>query len=44
LPGLEKAFLGDAPSIFKGPMKVGTDGDFISLPAGTHDIVVTRRF
>lgn len=44
LPGLEKAFLGEAPAIFKGPMKVGIDGDFISLPAGTHDIVVTRRF
>jgi len=44
IPGLEKAFLGDAPSIFKGPMRVGIDGDFISLPAGTKDIVVTKRF
>ena len=44
IPGLEKAFLGDAPSIFKGPMRVGIDGDFITLPAGTKDIVVTKRF
>ncbi len=44
IPGLEKAFLGDAPSIFKGPMRVGIDGDFISLPAGTKDILVSKRF
>jgi ribonuclease Z len=44
IPGLEKAFLGDAPSIFKGPMRVGIDGDFITLPAGSKDIVVTKRF
>jgi ribonuclease Z len=44
IPGLEKAFLGNAPSIFKGPMRVGIDGDFISLPAGTKDILVSKRF
>lgn len=44
LPGLEKAFLGAAPEIFKGPIRVGADGDFISLPVGTKAIEVGRRF
>lgn len=44
LPGLEKAFLGQAGSIFKGPLKVGRDGDFISLPAGSTDIHTRQRF
>jgi hypothetical protein len=25
-------------------MRVGIDGDFISLPAGTKDILVSKRF
>jgi ribonuclease Z len=41
---MEKAFLGSAPDIFKGPLRVGADGDFLSLPAGTADIKVSRRF
>lgn len=44
LPGMEKAFLGQAPSIFSGPLRVGVDGDFVSLPAGSKDIVHSRRF
>ena len=44
LPGMEKAFLGDAPAIFNGPVRVGMDGDFLSLPAGSTDIQTTRRF
>jgi ribonuclease Z len=44
LPGLEKAFLGDATSIFSGPVRVGSDGDFISLPVGTLEINVSQRF
>jgi ribonuclease Z len=44
LPGLEAAFLGDAPSIYKGPIRVGIDGDFISLPTGSHDLRHSRRF
>ena len=44
LPGLETAFLGDAPNIFKGPLRVGLDGDFVSLPAGSKRIEVGRRF
>lgn len=44
LPGMDQAFLGGAPGIFKGPIRVGLDGDFISLPAGATAIDVTRRF
>ncbi len=44
LPGMEKAFLGAAPDIFTGPIRVGADGDFLSLPAGSTDITVSRRF
>lgn len=44
LPGLEKAFLGSAPDIYSGPLRVGQDGDFISMPADTKNINFTRRF
>ncbi len=44
LPALEKAFLGEAPNIYGGPLRVGTDGDFLSLPAGSTAINFTRRF
>ena len=44
LPGMDKAFLGDAPAIFGGPVRIGSDGDFISLPAGGTDIQVANRF
>jgi ribonuclease Z len=44
LPGLEKAFLGDAPLHYKGRMKIGRDGDFISLPAGSTAIELGKRF
>lgn len=44
LPGMEKAFLGTAPDIFSGPLRVGADGDFLSLPVGSTDIQVGRRF
>src|SRR5258708_1612506 len=33
LPGMETAFLGSAADIYGGPMRLGTDGDFLSLPA-----------
>ncbi len=36
------AFLGDAPSRFKGPLVVGEDGMMFSLPAGKADIVQTK--
>ena len=44
LPGLEKAFVGKAPEIFNGPLRVATDGNFLSLPAGSTEIGFTRRF
>lgn len=44
LPGMEKAFLGKAPEIYNGPIRVGIDGDFLSLPAGSTEIKVGRRF
>jgi ribonuclease Z len=43
LPGMEAAFLGTSRVIFKGPIRVGVDGDFISLPAGSKAIEVGRR-
>ena len=44
MPGIEKAFLGSAPDIYTGPLRVGQDGDFISLPAGSGEINVSRLF
>ena len=44
LPGLEKAFLGAASDIYSGPIRIGADGDFVSLPAASTDIKVSRRF
>lgn len=44
LPAMEQAFLAGAPKIFKGPIRVGADGDFLSLPAGSTEIIVSRRF
>ncbi|TFZ07485.1 MBL fold metallo-hydrolase [Ramlibacter henchirensis] len=43
-PGLETAFLGNAPSIYSGPIHVGTDGDFFTLPAGTAWVETGRRW
>jgi len=44
VPGMEAAFLGDAPGIFDGPIRVGTDGDFVSLPAGSTEVRLDNRF
>jgi ribonuclease Z len=44
VPGMEKAFLGGALEIYSGPMRVGADGDFLSLPAGSTEVKVSRRF
>jgi ribonuclease Z len=41
---MEQVFVGTARSIFSGPVRVGTDGDFISLPAGSSKIDLARRF
>jgi ribonuclease Z len=40
---LEGPFLGRSREIFGGPMKVGHDGDFASLPAGSHEIQWSNR-
>lgn len=44
LPGLDQVFLGRAVSMYAGPLRVGRDGDFVSLPAGGKDISFSRRF
>ena len=44
LPGLEAAFIGDAGKIFGGPVRLGSDGDFISLLPGTQALQHSRRF
>ncbi|HEX3407707.1 MAG TPA: MBL fold metallo-hydrolase [Caulobacteraceae bacterium] len=40
---LDAPFLGRAPQIFHGPIRVGRDGDFVSLPAHTTQISYTNR-
>ena len=40
---LEGPFLGRSRQIFTGRIKVGRDGDFVSLPAGSKEIVVSDR-
>lgn len=40
---LEGPWLGRARDIFRGTVRVGHDGDFLSLPASSHDIVRTNR-
>ncbi|MFN7645109.1 MAG: MBL fold metallo-hydrolase [Burkholderiales bacterium] len=43
MTALEAAFLGDALRIWNGPIRVGRDGDFVSLPAGSRAISLTHR-
>ncbi|ATQ42400.1 MBL fold metallo-hydrolase [Caulobacter mirabilis] len=40
---LEGPFLGDSRKIFRGPIRVGRDGDVISLPAGSTDTKYGNR-
>lgn len=40
---LNNVFLGRARDIFHGPVRVGEDGDFLSLPTGSSDIRRTNR-
>ena len=44
LAGLDKVFLGDATAIYGQPVRIGTDGDFVSLPAGSTEVRFGRRF
>lgn len=43
MEALEGPFLGKSRSIFHGQIKVGHDGDFISLPPGSTEIRRTNR-
>lgn len=43
LTALEEPFLGSSRTRFSGPIKLGRDGDFISMPVGTKIITVTNR-
>jgi ribonuclease Z len=38
LPGAEGIFLGKANQIYKGPIKIGIDGDLVSMPANSNEI------
>lgn len=43
MSGLEGPFLGRARAIFHGRLKVGHDGDFLSMPAGSDRIEQSNR-
>lgn len=44
LPPMKEIFLGNAPKVFKGPFRIGEDGDFISLPPGSKEVTYSRRW
>ena len=44
LPGMEAQFVGNAPNLYHGPLRVGRDGDFVSLAAGSKNIELSQRF
>jgi ribonuclease Z len=44
LPGMTSLFLGDAPRYYAGPIRVGRDGDFVSLPVQSARIDPLRLF
>lgn len=43
LAPLREIFLGKAPEMFKGPFRIGEDGDFITLPAGSKEVIYSQR-
>lgn len=43
IPGAEAAFLGPAGTIYGGGIRVGVDGDFVSLPSGSKSIEFGNR-
>lgn len=43
LTPLREIFLGKALDVFKGPFRIGEDGDFISLPTGSKEVIYDRR-
>ena len=42
-PLLDDVFLGRSHEIYRGPIRVGEDGDFVSMPTGGHQITRTNR-
>jgi ribonuclease Z len=40
---LEGPFLGNARAIYTGPLAVGRDGDFVTMPAGTTEVRFSNR-
>jgi ribonuclease Z len=43
-PVFEGTFLGRARTIYRGPLRLGKDGDLVSMPAAGLEIRVTNRF
>ena len=43
LPGMEDIFLGDSHDFFDGPIRIGKDGDFFSMPANSDAIHYENR-
>jgi ribonuclease Z len=43
LPGMHQVFLGDAPQIFNGTLRIGQDGDFLSLLVDSQTISLSKR-
>jgi ribonuclease Z len=43
VPGSQAAFLGKAGEIYRGTIRVGVDGDFVSLPSGSKAIEFGNR-
>jgi ribonuclease Z len=41
---LNAAFLGDAPSLYRGPITVSNDGTLVSLPSGSTVVTVRELF
>lgn len=41
---MEPLFLGDAPKVFSGPLKLAQDGMMISLPAGSSEVKFSSAF
>ncbi|MFZ9406943.1 MAG: MBL fold metallo-hydrolase [Burkholderiaceae bacterium] len=44
LPGMESLFLNGADQVYPGPIRVGRDGDLITMPAAVPDISHRRLF
>ena len=43
LSGLEQSFAKGAQQIYKGPLRIGTDGDWFTLATGSTAIEMGKR-